>query len=60
MDNVIPPLPPAHDDGATERTKPKRPWSKPWVRIINQRMALVESGDILHVEIDETPNYRPS
>ena len=55
-----PPPPSAHDDGATERTKPKRPWSKPWVRIINQRMALVESGPTVQAELDEGPKYRPS
>ena len=44
---------------------PKKPWRKPSVRIINQRLALVESGTIVNALIDEVPSgfnpgYRPS
>ena len=37
-----PPPPPARDDGATERTEPKRPWSKPSIRIM--RVNFVTAG----------------
>ena len=34
MDTEAPPPLSPHDDGATERTGPKRPWSKPSIRIM--------------------------
>ena len=41
---------------------PKKPWRKPSVRFINQRLALVESGPILNQNAvgEGIPGYRPS
>ena len=40
---------------------PKKPWVKPSIKIINQRLGLVESGPQLNTFVDENPaHYRPS
>ena len=68
MDNVIsppPPPPPADEANEAPADGLKKPWRKPSVRIINQRLALVENGQIVNPPAGEVvknlqPGYRPS
>ena len=42
-------------DGATERTEPKRPWSKPSVRIM--RVNFTAGGDPDVTPVENTPHH---
>ena len=61
MDNVILPPPRAGEANEAPVDGPKKPWVKPSIKIINQRLALVENGPTINAFVDENDaHYRPS